>query len=65
MADPKQNKLFSALKRLFTTGVIVRNVGGKKLKVDDTDNLQYSKRMRDKYDQMHTCIVITQMVSII
>ena len=55
MADsPKQNKLFGALKRLFSTGVVVRNVGGKKLKVADTDNLQYSKRTRDKYDRMHT-----------
>ena len=54
MADPKQNKLFGALKKLFSSGVVVRNVGGKKLKVADTDNLQYTKRTRDKYDRMHT-----------
>jgi hypothetical protein len=53
--DPKQqNKFFGALKRLFSSGVVVRNVGGKKLKVADTDNLQYSKRSRDKYQRMHT-----------
>ena len=52
--EPKQNKLFGALKRLFASGVVVRNVGGKKLKVADTDNLQYSKRTRDKYQRMHT-----------
>lgn len=39
---------------MFSSDVIVRNVGGKKLKVADTDNLQYSKRFRDKYDRMHT-----------
>jgi len=56
MADDsnQQNKLFGALKRLFSSGVVVRNVGGKKLKVADTDNLQYSKRTRDKYQRMHT-----------
>ena len=53
--DPtQQNKFFGALKRLFSSGVVVRNVGGKKLKVADTDNLQYSKRTRDKYQRMHT-----------
>ena len=56
MADnpTQQNKFFGALKRLFSSGVVVRNVGGKKLKVADTDNLQYSKRTRDKYQRMHT-----------
>ena len=52
--ESRAKKLFGGLKRLFSTGVVVRNVGGKKLKVADTDNLQYSKRLRDKYDRMHT-----------
>mgnify|MGYP006154604613 FL=1 len=52
--DPKQSKLFGALKKLFSSGVVVRNIGGKKLKVADTDNLQYSKKRNDKYQRMHT-----------
>jgi len=50
--DPKQSKLFGALKKLFSSGVVVRNIGGKKLKVADTDNLQYSKKRNDKYQRM-------------
>ena len=37
MAD---TSLFSRLQRLFSTNVIVRNVGGKKLRVIDTDEIQ-------------------------
>ena len=37
MAD---KTLFGRLQRLFSTNVIVRNVGGKKLKVADTDQVQ-------------------------
>ena len=37
MAD---KSLFGRLQRLFSTNVIVRNVGGKKLKVADTDQVQ-------------------------
>ena len=43
MAEESKQNNFSVLKRLFSTGVVVRNVGGKKLKVADTDNLQYKK----------------------
>ncbi len=53
MAKPK-NKLFAGLKRLFSSDVIVRNVGGKKLKVVDTDDIQHSSSVRDKYNRMHT-----------
>ena len=52
--DSTARKLFKGLKRMFASEVIVRNVGGKKLKVADTDNLQYTKRVRDKFDRMHT-----------
>ena len=41
MAD---TSLFSRLQRLFSTNVIVRNVGGKKLKVIDTDDIQQGSR---------------------
>ena len=39
---PEQNNpgLFSRLSRLFNTDVIVRNVGGKQLKVTDVDRIQ-------------------------
>ena len=37
MAD---KSIFSRLKKLFSSNVIVRNVGGKKLKVRDTSRLQ-------------------------
>ena len=37
MAD---KTLFGRLRRLFSTNVIVRNVGGRKLKVADTEKIQ-------------------------
>ena len=41
MAD---KSLFSRLRRLFSTNVVVRNVGGRKLKVSDTSRTQsYAK----------------------
>lgn len=50
----KSNKLLGGLKKLFSSDVIVRNVGGKKLKVVDTDDIQYSTKLRDKYNRLHT-----------
>ena len=35
-----ENSLFGRLKKLFSTDVIIRNVGGKELKVMDTDGIQ-------------------------
>ena len=37
MAD---KTLFGRLRRLFSTNVIVRNVGGRQLKIADTEKLQ-------------------------
>ena len=53
MAD---KTLFGRLKRLFSTNVIVRNVGGKKLKIADTDQLQHGARSHlvDRYSKMHS-----------
>jgi hypothetical protein len=47
--------LFKRLKRLFSTNVIVRNVGGAKLKVADTDRLQAftSRRLYDRFARIH------------
>ena len=35
-----ERDLFSRLQRLFSTNVIVRNVGGRKLKITDTQQVQ-------------------------
>ncbi len=53
MAD---TSLFSRLQRLFSTNVIVRNVGGKKLKVSDTSRTQsYAKsNLIDRYQKIFT-----------
>jgi hypothetical protein len=50
-----ETTLFQSLKRLFGTGVIVRKIGGKKLKVADTDNVQsyMSNSLRDRYAKVH------------
>ena len=52
--DSRSKKLLRGLKRLFSTDVVVRNVGGKKLKVVDTDNIQHSSKTKDRYGRMHT-----------
>lgn len=46
--------IFKRLKRLFSTGVIIRHVGGKKLKVMDTDSVQsyLSNAYRDRYSRI-------------
>ena len=48
--------LFSRLRRLFSTNVIVRNVGGKKLKVSDTSRTQSVARSNliDRYQKIYT-----------
>ena len=53
MAD---KTLFGRLRRLFSTNVIVRNVGGKKLKIADTDMLQHGVRSHlvDRYSKLHS-----------
>ena len=53
MAD---KSLFGRLQRLFSTNVIVRNVGGKKLKIADTDQVQkqVKSHLVDRYSKLHT-----------
>ena len=58
--------LFSRLQRLFSTNVIVRNVGGKKLKISDTSRTQsisksnlvdrYQKIFIGRYEWIFRCI---------
>lgn len=52
MAD---TNLYSRLKKLFSSNVVVRNVGGRKLKVADTDSVQafMSNAVKDRYSKIH------------
>ena len=51
-----QKNLFSRLQRLFSTNVIVRNVGGRKLKVADTSRFQSiaKQNLIDRYQKIYT-----------
>jgi len=53
MAD---TTLFGRLRRLFSTNVIVRNVGGRKLKITDTDQIQtqVKSHLVDRYSKLHS-----------
>ena len=53
MAD---KSLFSRLRRLFSTNVIVRNVGGKRLRVSDTSRTQAMSKSNliDRYQKIFT-----------
>jgi hypothetical protein len=44
MAD---TSIFSRLRRLFSTDVIIRNVGGDQLKVADTNQIQMSGELEN------------------
>lgn len=52
MAD---NGIFGRLKKLFSTNTIVRNVGGKKLRIADTDQIQsfVNRRGVDRYHRVY------------
>src|ERR1039457_493291 len=52
MADDRN--LFQRLKKLFSTGVVVRHVGGRKLRVADTDHIQQymSNQYKDRYSRI-------------
>jgi hypothetical protein len=55
--DVKQRSLFARLKKLFASGVVVRNVGGKKLKVKDTSDLMYAtdrNSLRDRFNRVRS-----------
>lgn len=52
MAD---NSVFSRLKKLFSTNTIVRNIGGKRLRIADTDQIQsfVNRRGIDRYHRVY------------
>ena len=51
-----QTSLRARLRRLFSTNVIVRHAGGRKLKIADTDRVQSSQRnsLVDRWSRLHT-----------
>ena len=53
MAD---TSIYGRLRKLFSTNTVVRNVGGKKLKVADTDNVQsfINRRGIDRYHRVYS-----------
>jgi len=53
MAD---TSVFGRLRKLFATNTVVRNVGGKRLKVADTDNIQsfINRRGIDRYHRVYS-----------
>jgi hypothetical protein len=59
MEQPKVNTdIFSRLKRLFSNDVIIRNVGGKQLKVIDTEKIQSIGNLKtnvqlDRYNRLY------------
>lgn len=55
--DVKKQSLYARLKRLFSTDVIVRNVGGKQLKIKDTDSVMYAtdrNSLRDRFNRIRS-----------
>lgn len=56
IVDVKQQSLYARLKRLFSTDIIVRNIGGKKLKTD-SDELQYAvdrNSFKDRFNRVRS-----------
>jgi hypothetical protein len=53
MAD---TSIYGRLRKLFSTNTVVRNVGGKKLRVADTDNIQsfINRRGIDRYHRVYS-----------
>ena len=51
-----QTSLRARLKRLFSTNVIVRHAGGKKLKIADTERVQSAQRnsLVDRWSRLRT-----------
>jgi len=59
MAENKQPSIFATLRKLFSTDVVIRNVGGNQLKVVDTNKIQSdgnikTNRRVDRYSRLHS-----------
>ena len=57
-----EKDIFSRLKRLFSTNTVVRNIGGRKLKVIDTGKLQgyVQTNLVDRYQKLYGGTVMAQ-----
>ena len=57
-----EKDIFSRLKRLFSTNTVVRNIGGRKLKVIDTGKLQgyVQTNLVDRYQKLYCGTVMAQ-----
>jgi hypothetical protein len=58
MAEKQQQGLFTRLTRLFSTDVVIRNIGGNQLKVIDTDRIQAYGNIKtnaliDRFTKLH------------
>lgn len=56
---PQESTLFSRLKRLFSSDVVIRNVGGNQLRVVDVNNIQKSGKYQtnalvDRFTRLYT-----------
>ena len=56
-----ETTLFGRLKKLFSTDVVIRNVGGEELKVMDSDGIQrlgviQTNSLYDRYSRLYTKI---------
>lgn len=56
---PQETTIFSRLKRLFSSDVVIRNVGGKELKVADVNSIQKSGKYQtnalvDRFTRLYT-----------
>lgn len=51
----EEREIFKRLRKLFSTNTIIRNVGGKKLRIVDTDQIQsqISRRGVDRYSRVY------------
>lgn len=51
-----ETSIFGRLRKLFSTNTVVRNVGGKRLRVADTDNIQsfVNRRGIDRYHRVYS-----------
>lgn len=53
--EQDEENVFKRLRKLFSSNVVVRNVGGKKLKIADTDNVQsyISRKSVDRFNRVY------------
>jgi len=58
MADLQEPQIYKKLKKIFTSDVVVRNIGGKQLKVIDVDQIQKfgTSTQNDRFTRMYSTL---------